>query len=31
VFIAAKTTNRLLPETVLGRPSMAPGDSPVAV
>jgi NAD(P)H-nitrite reductase large subunit len=30
-FIAAKTTNRLLPETVLGRPSMAPGDSPVAV
>ncbi len=30
-FIAAKTTSRLLPETVLGRPSMAPGDSPVAV
>ena len=30
-FIAAKTTNRLLPETVLGRPSLAPGDSPVAV
>ena len=31
VFIAAQTTRRLLPETVLGRPSMAPGDSPVAV
>jgi NAD(P)H-nitrite reductase large subunit len=31
VFIAAKTTSALLPETVLGRPSMAPGDSPVAV
>jgi NAD(P)H-nitrite reductase large subunit len=31
VFIAAKTTSTLLPETVLGRPSMAPGDSPVAV
>ena len=30
-FIAAKTTRTLLPETVLGRPSMAPGDSPVAV
>jgi NAD(P)H-nitrite reductase large subunit len=30
-FIAAKTTTTLLPETVLGRPSMAPGDSPVAV
>jgi NAD(P)H-nitrite reductase large subunit len=30
-FIAAKTTSKLLPETVLGRPSMAPGDSPVAV
>jgi NAD(P)H-nitrite reductase large subunit len=30
-FIAAKTTSTLLPETVLGRPSMAPGDSPVAV
>ena len=30
-FIAAKTTGALLPETVLGRPSMAPGDSPVAV
>jgi NAD(P)H-nitrite reductase large subunit len=30
-FIASKTTSTLLPETVLGRPSMAPGDSPVAV
>jgi NADPH-dependent 2,4-dienoyl-CoA reductase/sulfur reductase-like enzyme len=30
-FIASKTTSLLLPETVLGRPSMAPGDSPVAV
>ncbi|HEX6211123.1 MAG TPA: FAD-dependent oxidoreductase [Methylomirabilota bacterium] len=30
-FIAAKTTSALLPETVLGRPSKAPGDSPVAV
>jgi NAD(P)H-nitrite reductase large subunit len=30
-FIAAKTTRTLLPETVLGRPSLAPGDSPVAV
>lgn len=30
-FIAAKTTGALLPATVLGRPSMAPGDSPVAV
>jgi NAD(P)H-nitrite reductase large subunit len=30
-FIAAKTTRTLLPETVLGRPSKAPGDSPVAV
>jgi NAD(P)H-nitrite reductase large subunit len=30
-FIAAKTTSTLLPETVLGRPSKAPGDSPVAV
>jgi NAD(P)H-nitrite reductase large subunit len=30
-FIAAKTTSTLLPETVLGRPSLAPGDSPVAV
>ena len=31
VFIAAKTTSALLPVTVLGRPSKAPGDSPVAV
>jgi NAD(P)H-nitrite reductase large subunit len=30
-FIASKTTSMLLPETVLGRPSKAPGDSPVAV
>ena len=30
-FIASKTTQKLLPETVLGRPSLAPGDSPVAV
>ena len=30
-FIASKTTHALLPETVLGRPSKAPGDSPVAV
>jgi len=30
-FIASKTTGALLPETVLGRPSKAPGDTPVAV
>jgi NAD(P)H-nitrite reductase large subunit len=30
-FIAAKTTSRLLPETVLGRPAKAPGTTPVAV
>ena len=30
-FIATKTTATLLPETVLGRPSRAPGDTPVAV
>jgi NAD(P)H-nitrite reductase large subunit len=30
-FIASRTTGTLLPETVLGRPSKAPGDSPVAV
>jgi NAD(P)H-nitrite reductase large subunit len=30
-FIATKTTSRLLPETILGRPSKAPGESPVAV
>ncbi len=30
-FIASKTTSALLPETVLGRPSKAPGTTPVAV
>jgi NAD(P)H-nitrite reductase large subunit len=30
-FIAARTTARLLPETIVGRPSKAPGDTPVAV
>ncbi len=30
-FIATQTTARLLPETILGRPAMAPGDTPVAV
>jgi NAD(P)H-nitrite reductase large subunit len=30
-FIAAGATSVLLPETVLGRPSKAPGDTPVAV
>ena len=30
-FIGSKTTARLLPETVVGRPSKAPGDTPVAV
>jgi NAD(P)H-nitrite reductase large subunit len=30
-FIAARTTGRLLPETVLGRPSKAPAGTPVAV
>ena len=30
-YIASKTTSRLLPETVLGRPSKAPGATPVAV
>jgi hypothetical protein len=30
-FIGSKTTKTLLPETVLGRPSKAPGDTPVAV
>jgi NAD(P)H-nitrite reductase large subunit len=30
-FIATKTTSRLLPETILGRPSKAPGETPVAV
>jgi NAD(P)H-nitrite reductase large subunit len=30
-YIASKRTSRLLPETVLGRPSKAPGATPVAV
>jgi NAD(P)H-nitrite reductase large subunit len=30
-YIAAQTTGQLLPETVLGRPSRSPGDTPVAV
>jgi NAD(P)H-nitrite reductase large subunit len=30
-FIASRTTSALLPETVLGRPSKAPGSTPVAV
>ncbi|MGH7309230.1 MAG: NAD(P)/FAD-dependent oxidoreductase [Candidatus Rokuibacteriota bacterium] len=30
-YIASKTTERLLDETVLGRPSKAPGTTPVAV
>ena len=30
-FIASNTTSALLAQTVLGRPSKAPGDSPVAV
>ena len=30
-YVAAKTTSRLLPETVLGRPAKAPGTTPVAV
>ncbi len=30
-FIAARTTSTLLPQTILGRPSKAPGDTPVAV
>jgi NAD(P)H-nitrite reductase large subunit len=30
-FIASRTTAGLLPQTVLGRPSLAPGDTPVAV
>src|SRR2546425_281779 len=29
-FIASKTTSALLPETILGRPSKAPGNTPVA-
>jgi len=30
-FIASKTTKTLLDQTLLGRPSLAPGDTPVAV
>jgi NAD(P)H-nitrite reductase large subunit len=30
-FLAARATGRLLPETVLGRPAMAPAGTPVAV
>jgi hypothetical protein len=30
-YIASKTTRRLLDETLLGRPSKAPGTTPVAV
>ena len=30
-YIAARTTSVLLPQTVLGRPSKAPGETPVAV
>ena len=30
-YMASRTTSRLLPETVLGRPAKAPGDTPVAV
>jgi NAD(P)H-nitrite reductase large subunit len=30
-YIASRTTGTLLPETVLGRPSLAPGETPVAV
>ena len=30
-FIASRTTSALLPVTVLGRPSKAPGTTPVAV
>jgi NAD(P)H-nitrite reductase large subunit len=30
-YIASRTTSVLLPETVLGRPARAPGDTPVAV
>ncbi|PYN96700.1 MAG: hypothetical protein DMD91_20360 [Candidatus Rokuibacteriota bacterium] len=30
-YIAVKTAARLLPETVLGRPAKAPGETPVAV
>jgi hypothetical protein len=30
-YIASGTTGALLPETLLGRPSKAPGETPVAV
>src|SRR5213593_3306203 len=30
-YIAVKTTSALLPETILGRPSKAPGETPMAV
>jgi NAD(P)H-nitrite reductase large subunit len=30
-YMASRTTSMLLPETVLGRPAKAPGDTPVAV
>jgi NAD(P)H-nitrite reductase large subunit len=30
-FLASRTTSALLPETILGRPAKAPGDTPVAV
>jgi NAD(P)H-nitrite reductase large subunit len=30
-YIASKATSKLLPQTVLGRPSRAPGSTPVAV
>jgi NAD(P)H-nitrite reductase large subunit len=30
-FVASRTTASLLAQTVLGRPSLAPGDTPVAV
>jgi len=30
-YIASGATGALLPETVLGRPSKAPGETPVAV
>ncbi|OLE36522.1 MAG: hypothetical protein AUG00_10455 [Candidatus Rokubacteria bacterium 13_1_20CM_2_70_7] len=30
-YIASKATSKLLPQTVLGRPSKAPGTTPVAV
>jgi NAD(P)H-nitrite reductase large subunit len=30
-YIASRTTATLLPQTILGRPSLAPGDTPVAI